>query len=197
MSTTRKTRYRHGVPVKSYEDESPNAEDQVIQRPLMPAALTIGAPAVKPAQTELGAAADALNTALQRAEKKLRDLGYGVRASVEVETYVTVYSPEPDTTVCLTFGKRDGKWQLFLETYQGNSEPEESDLLSAGIEIRRKAALAIAPLILALEEAKEHQIAGLTDAHNDLTGLLEDLDQGAFPAPFVASEHIRRAKKGA
>lgn len=121
----------------------------------------------------LGAAADELNEALQRAEKLVCSMGYGISLGVYIED-----TPNEDGEQhTLWFGKRSGTWQLYLTRGKPNAKAsEEMALYSASIETRSLAAQAIPRLIHALEGHHVGQANEIREAASKLNGFLETIE---------------------
>lgn len=98
----------------------------------------------------IGAAADALNAAIERAEKALSSLRLGARAGVPLEA-------EGDAR--LEFGKLSDRWQLVL--VDGESV---SRLTATSLETRVRAAAALPALLAALRLESVAQVREVREA---------------------------------
>jgi hypothetical protein len=126
----------------------------------------------------IGNAADALNEELHRAEELLRKQGFGVSAEVVVRSGLE-QGPRPDENdpwfESLWFGKRDGVWQLYLQSGISN-EPDswvETDLFAASLEVRVLAAKAIPKLVSALADAQVQRRHDIVATTNELSAYLD------------------------
>lgn len=114
----------------------------------------------KASLSNLGQAADLLSEQLRRAERLIREQGYGVFGSV----------PMPSDGWSLAFGKRHQQWSLYVVSATG----EEVSLTSASIQHRHEAAKLIPALCIKL---KQVHLAKCVDLQQDGVQLRNYLDQ--------------------
>ncbi len=116
--------------------------------------------------SDLASLADTINTSLGEAEKALKQLNLGVRASIPVRL-----DDKPVSNKSIAFGKHDGAWRLCLVENETKQEP----LTSASREMRMYAAVHLPEIVEAMIKAAESELVRVREGVTNVTTFIESL----------------------
>jgi len=149
---------KRGKPANT-EDKKPSHKDMVLK--------------LRSVSFLMGMETDALNNAIEDAQKFFLELDLGVAATVRLETtgHPNTYDYEYRD---LCFQKQGGSWMFVVEIGDGQSYPDTTALLNTSRRVRELAATKIPEMLVALHDAATKKVETVKAAHMGLRAFLAE-----------------------